>query len=282
MLNLRMHMGLRKIAFIGLLLFNGVAFGQDEPINQTDSKGRKQGKWIKNHDKSEVPRYIGQFKDDKPYGEFRYYYESGHIKSQMFFSKDGKSSRATIFYEDGKKMSYGRYSNQKKDSVWTHYDVAGWVSMRETYTIDKLNGKVTVYYAPAKGKADAVAQEFNYKAGLKHGEWKRFFESGTTMVSGTYKDGVLDGIVTYFTVDGKREVTETYWKGRLHGPRIQFENNVETSRTYYQDDKKLEGKDLEEFLRKEKEAKDKYYQNQKGGNQKKTTNGTTNGTKKGN
>lgn len=279
-----MTMGLRSILLITSILFYGMAIGQDEPTNQTDAKGRKQGKWVKNYDKSETPRYIGQFKDDKPYGEFRYYYESGHIKSQMFFSKDGKTSRATLFYEDGKKMSYGRYTNQKKDSVWTHYDPTGWVSMRENYVADKLDGKVTVYFAPSKGKADLVAQEFNYKAGAKEGEWKRYFESGTVMTQGTYKKGVMEGIVTHYTPEGKKEATETYWKGRLYGPRIQFENNAETSRTYYKDDKKLEGKELEEFLKREKEVKEKYLEDQKKGNQKKTpTPGTktNNVTKKG-
>jgi antitoxin component YwqK of YwqJK toxin-antitoxin module len=265
--------GVKRAILIVTLL--GAAFAihaQETAPNVTDAKGRKQGKWIKKYDKSDVPRYIGQFKDDKPYGEFKYYYESGHIKSRMVFNKDGKTSRATIYYEDGKKMSFGRYTNQKKDSVWTHYDPEGWVNTRETYVNDKLDGKVWIYYAPSKDRSGAVAQEFTYKNGLKDGEWKRYFEAGTTMSTGTYKNGLLDGVVTHFMIDGKKEVSETYWKGRLHGPRIQYENNVEVSRTYYKDDKKLEGKDLENFLKEEKQKKEEYYNNQKKGTENKKPN----------
>ena len=44
----------------------------------SDENGKKQGKWMKRKDG--VKFYAGQFKDDIPVGEFKYYYPNGKLK----------------------------------------------------------------------------------------------------------------------------------------------------------------------------------------------------------
>ena len=53
------------ILFLGL---SPVLFAQE--YNKVDSQGRKQGEWRKVHEGKNVYEYKGQFKNDKPVGEF--------------------------------------------------------------------------------------------------------------------------------------------------------------------------------------------------------------------
>lgn len=223
---------------------------QETEINKTDSKGRKQGYWEKKDEKTNAIRYKGNFKDNKPVGEFTFYYPSGKVKSIVTHAADGKTSRAKIYYESGKLMSYGRYTAQKKDSVWTHYDEGGWVSFRESYANDKLDGKTQVYFYTGK-----ISETYEYKNGLRNGEWQRFFESGMTMAKGTYKNNYLNGTVTHYRPNGQRENTEMYLNGKLHGPMFYYDESGQVLGTdYYKMGKKLEGKQLEEFKKKISES----------------------------
>lgn len=236
-----------------LSVFSFSVTAQVTEINKTDSKGRKQGYWEKKDEKTGVLKYKGTFKDNKPTGEFVYYYASGKVKSVVNNLPDNKTARAKIFYESGKVMSAGKYINQKKDSVWTHYDEAGWVSFREPYLNDKLEGKVQIYFHTSK-----LSETYVYKAGIKDGEWVRYFESGITMVKGTYKNNYLNGTVTRYRQNGTRESTEYYLTGFLHGPQTFFdESGKELETFHYLKGKKLEGKALEDYLKKLKADREK-------------------------
>ena len=43
-----------------------------QQVNQTDKNGLKQGRWEKTYTNGAI-RYQGQFRNDKPYGEFKYF-----------------------------------------------------------------------------------------------------------------------------------------------------------------------------------------------------------------
>ena len=64
-----------KVLLLGFILICGVGFSQ----NKTDAQGRKQGPWRKYQPGDKILIYTGQFKDDIPVGEFRYYYPSGKV-----------------------------------------------------------------------------------------------------------------------------------------------------------------------------------------------------------
>src|SRR5688572_8816928 len=102
------------ILLLAVFALTTAGYGQEKEKNKTDAKGRKQGYWEKANDKN-VLLYTGNFKDNKPVGEFVFYYPSGKVKSVVNHAPDGKTSRARIYYESGKLMSYGRYTSQKKD-----------------------------------------------------------------------------------------------------------------------------------------------------------------------
>ena len=85
-----------KALFLGFILVCGVGFSQ----NKTDAQGRKQGPWRKYQPGDKILIYTGQFKDDIPVGEFRYYYPSGKVKS--------------IVQHESKRVSYSWFYNESE------------------------------------------------------------------------------------------------------------------------------------------------------------------------
>ncbi len=79
-----------KILIICLLYAcSSLAAAQDaQVVNQTDKYGKKQGHWIKKYPNGNV-MYDGFFRNDKPAGEFRRYYEDNTLKSLLVFNADG-------------------------------------------------------------------------------------------------------------------------------------------------------------------------------------------------
>ena len=63
-----------------------------DTINRYDSKGKKQGKWIKKNSAGKVI-YEGMFDEDIPTGKFIYYSETGEVTTISVFSDKGKTVR---------------------------------------------------------------------------------------------------------------------------------------------------------------------------------------------
>src|SRR5680860_997814 len=112
---------MKNIIVIIFILVSTIGFSQEE--NTIDAKGLKQGLWKKYHPNGMI-RYKGNFKDDKPVGEFKYFYDSGKLQAKI--SHFGEESYANNYYETGEVKATGKYENQLKDSIWTLYDRDGY------------------------------------------------------------------------------------------------------------------------------------------------------------
>ena len=149
-----------------IFIISATGYSQSS-YNKTDGQGLKQGKWIKMWNNGMV-KYKGQFQDNRPYGEFRYFYPSGKLKAVMTFSENGKKAHNISYHENGKKLAEGEYANRKKEGVWRYYsDQDGKLVSEERYENGKLNGKVITYY-PETGKPFEIVE---YKIGVKEGAW---------------------------------------------------------------------------------------------------------------
>ena len=146
----------KYIFFIFSVMISISIFAQ----TQTDASGRKQGYWKKVDEKTKKLIYEGLFKDDKPQGKFKYYYPFDSIKAIMDFKQDGKFAYSTMFHPNGKKMAFGKYIGENKDSVWTYYDDKVTVISRESYSNGQKNGMEYVYFPDG-----VVSEERKYKAG---------------------------------------------------------------------------------------------------------------------
>lgn len=196
-----------------------LALAAQTSLNQTDAKGRKQGQWRKTYADGTL-RYEGTFKDDQPEGIFRYYTETGVLRTVMFYYDKGRKSRSKTVNAKGVVLSEGNYSGkEQKDSVWTYYNDSSQVLSREAWQAGKKHGSETVYF-PQSGK---VLEELQWKNGQKDGPWKQYFESGQVKVQGVYVAGQLQGKVSYFHPNGKPKATGIYQNNVREGTWYYFE-----------------------------------------------------------
>lgn len=184
--------------FIGTMLVSSLCFAQpvQDKINQTDSKGLKQGYWVKKDDNGTL-KYEGKFENDKPSGTFKYYYADKKVSSVLEYSEKGTKAKAKLYDKDGKLIGQGNYFNQKKDSLWKYYNHQEKLISEEFYANNKKNGKWKVYYTNGK-----VASEKSWKDDVENGAWKEYFESGKTKMEAVFTNGQLDGKVVFYYPNG--------------------------------------------------------------------------------
>jgi len=189
-----------------LFCFTALNFNivQAQEHNQTDAKGRKQGYWVKTS-ATGVKIYEGTFKDDKPIGLMKRYYEQGGLKAEMIYRNDG-TAYAYLYY-DGKpvKMGEGKYINQEKDSVWLSYDPQGKLSGRDTYRKGVLHGSSVVYHNDG-----SVSEEFSYQNGKKNGPWRQYYKNGKVMAEGNYVDDIMVGEYIKNYLNGREWIRGKY------------------------------------------------------------------------
>lgn len=220
---------------------------------QTDANGKKQGYWKKKDEKSGKLIYEGLFKDNKPQGIFKYYYPHDSVKAIMNFKLDGKIAYSTMFHINGRKMAYGKYIDEAKDSVWTYFDDQGVLISRETFKSGKKNGTVYVYFPDG-----VVSEERNYKMDIQDGPFKLYFDQKLVKGEGTYVNGKLEGKNAYYYPNGISAAIGYYKNGQKVGPWIyKGSNGKVTEKELYKNGKLATQKETEEFFNKNKVADEK-------------------------
>ncbi len=227
-----------------------------QPVNQTDSKGRKQGTWQKTYPDSRVFQYKGQFKDDKPVGTFSYFYPSAKVKAVVKHTEGSPRSVAFFYHENGKLMSAGIYMNGEKDSVWNNYAPSGRLSFKESFKNGQLSGQKTVYYLSEdpSDNSERVSAVMNYSNGKLNGSYKEYYDFGGVRKEGIYVDDKKDGIWKTYFPNGKMMFLERFKKGIQHGWSFGYdEQGNEVGRKYFYYGKNLTGKELEFKMKQLKE-----------------------------
>lgn len=186
-----------------------VSIGLSQKVNQLDSMGRKQGKWEKTYSNSAI-RYQGQFKNNQPYGEFKYFFPTGNIKAISIYSQQGTVVHIKTFYLNGKILAKGKFFHQKKDSTWNYYsDIDGKLVSKENYSQGIKDGKSIVYFSQTGKPAEIT----DYKNGIKNGNWIKYFPNGSIYTQGFYIHDTLEGPYKVYNINGKIEIEGYYRKG---------------------------------------------------------------------
>jgi antitoxin component YwqK of YwqJK toxin-antitoxin module len=197
-----------RIIFFSLVSLGNLAITAQtgQTINQTDNQGKKQGHWIRKYPNGNI-MYDGFFRDDKPAGEFKRYYEDKKLKSVLVFNKTGDEAEATLYYPNGFVASKGRYVNQLKEGTWQFFSsTTGNLRISEAnYSKDKRHGLSVNYYPDS-----TIAEKVNYSNGLKHGEWIKYYPDGTITFRTTCLNGKLHGKFEAFFENGKPEFSGFY------------------------------------------------------------------------
>ena len=218
--------------------------------NKKDSQGRKQGAWVRYYPDGKTMLYSGQFKDDQPVGEFRYYFESGKIKS-IVQHETKERSYVWFYFENEQLMSEGQYVNQKKDSVWKNFNQQGFLVSLETFKNNRLNGEKMIYYIQNQIETGEVkcAQLETYKDSILHCPYVEFFSTGSKKQHGTYILGKKAGTWETFHPDGSVATRIKFREGKAYGYAYAYdEEGTELYKSYWRDGKRLDAKALDKYF----------------------------------
>lgn len=220
-------------------------------LNKVDQKGWKQGAWVKYYPESKVAIYQGQFKDNKPFGEFRYYFASGKVKALILHQHINNKSYAKFYFENEQLMATGFYTDMKKDSLWTNFNEQGFILSNEMYRDDKLNGRKISYYLQGQDedKAKVLSIE-NYIDSLLEGQYESFFMQGNTMDKGNYHLNFKEGEWINFHPNGINSSRSNFKKGLLHGWAYTYDIKGKLlGKAFFYKGLELKGEELEKHLK---------------------------------
>lgn len=250
------------IAFLALIIMCNKAFSQTQPpdstaiiyldtlrvvyiyadtskaLNRVDKMGRKQGMWEQKYPNGNI-RYKGRFKDDKPTGVFKYFYEANDsLRILAVYSENGKVARVHEYYPSGALASTGKYVNEQKDSIWKIYDYLQKLRQKEQYVNGKKEGKTIIFFPDGN-----VLESKSWHNGLENGKWQQYFDNGQLKVDGNYINGKLEGLVNYYNADGKLEISGTYKNDVRDGKWTYYDENGQPKDTMsFRNDRPLDPK----------------------------------------
>jgi len=190
----------RTLTLILITLFlPAILFAQDR-INVTDKNGKKQGPWKKIENGKVL--YAGQFKDDVPYGTFKYYHTNGKLKSETEFVQGVHKVHTVMYHENGHKASEGAYIDQQKDGEWRYYS-----------------------------ERDTLIKVENYKLGKRNGLWQTYSQSGILLEECNYLNDKRDGLYKTYYLNGNVSLEENFVAGKINGKSTSYYPNKNISMT---------------------------------------------------
>ena len=197
-------------------------------VNQFNSKGERIGLWKKKYNNGRI-RYVGQFKNGKEVGVFRYY----SAKSSKFpiviktFIRGTNLAKVKFYTEEGVLESKGAMEGKKRSGKWIYYNSNGEsILSEESYSNGLLNGEAKTYYVSGK-----ITEILNYKNGKLHGNIKRFADNGNLLDDLNYVNGKLQGAAKYYNLQGKLIYSGVYENDEKVGKWEYFEKGKRVKRT---------------------------------------------------
>ncbi len=195
---------MRNLIFL-LLLFPVLALGQ---VNQTDANGLKQGLWQKKQDNGRLV-YEGQFKDDKPVGEWKRYHPGGQLKALIEYK--GDTAYTQLYDVWRKKVAEGSYVNQKKEGVWKIYKENRLISDEE-YKLGLKQGVSHRYYDTGE-----VMEEKQWVNDKEEGNYQVLYKNGKPYLQCKMKSGMRNGLFLIYFDNDQQELEGEYINNLRHG-----------------------------------------------------------------
>lgn len=128
------------------------------------------------------------FKDDKPLTGTFLKEICGYTKIQTYESS--MLDKEDVYNAEAIQIAELNYKENAPETG-VFYDCEGY----KTYKNGKLNGTAITYLYD---EAESIGSEFNYKDGVRDGDYTIYEDASKMLERGTFKDGKLMGEVTYF------------------------------------------------------------------------------------
>ncbi len=248
-----------RILYIALLsLFVSTIFSQNKKIVQyygLDSTKIKNIIYVKSDSLNVLngpfshffengkPSILGKHSNNKPSGNWKYYYESGELKQEGIIIGYQKGYWK-FYYENGKVMKEGKLDGNREEGFWTYYYENGHLRKSGDYFEGMKQGKWDYFYEDSVQKAVAnfengtgYYQEFYYDRSLKkegslvnghsEGIWTYYYKNGEIKAKGLELDGSKNGYWEYYFKDGNKSSQGNYTRNRKDGEWIFYQVNGE-------------------------------------------------------
>ena len=209
-------------------------------VDELGETNEKHGKWTYYDRLGEVAE-IRNYYRDMLHGEVVAYFPNGQKQQEGYFYLDRQDSLYTEWYETGKIKVEGEYDMNEPVGKWKYYYIDGRLKSVEevrgddnyvwefylpdslhTQIIKEGNGELVTYYTTG-----SVKEWYNYKNGLKDGNFEELSIYGYPTLKGSFKEGLKDGKWQYFYYNGDKEKISHYEAGVLNGDyKHYFQNGV--------------------------------------------------------
>ena len=123
--------------------------------------------------------------------------------------KDGKNGKCKTYFSDGSISSEGNTVNGDKDGLWVWYFPDGKTYVHQYHD----HSKKRVYWMST------------HKIGNEHGEYKRYYSSGSIELEGSYDSGYKQGLWKKYYLDGSLEFMGYYQKDKKIGQWLYYHPN---------------------------------------------------------
>jgi antitoxin component YwqK of YwqJK toxin-antitoxin module len=169
-------------------------------------------------------------------GISKFYYENGQLKYKIGYKNDQFDNKSIFWYPNGQVWQTANYINgQLTDTVHDYYENGNLKSIgvfengKGDFKYFHPNGEIWKTGEMINGKESGFwtyyfdngvkSSEGGFNNGLRNGEYKRYYETGELMETGTYSSNVIINS-THYLKNGQidKEITEYFKKHRNHIP----------------------------------------------------------------
>lgn len=209
-----------------LLLISPLFLCAQEKINQFNTDGKRDGVWKKYH-ANKLVRYVGQFKNGKEIGVFKFYSMISNEFPELVktFIEKSDSAKVEFMNDRGIVESKGFMIKKNRVGKWLYFNDDGKTVMtEENYENGILNGVSKTFYPNRK-----LAEVKVYKNGKLEGNLKRYADNGVLIDDLNYSDGKLEGLAKYFNLKGELIYTGFYENDVKVGEWEYYENGKKVS-----------------------------------------------------
>ena len=138
-------------------------------------------------------------------------YSRGILLAEGIFDDMGRRQKTWKYYfETGELKSQGEFKDDLKEKNWKYFFIDGTVEQTGAYIKDKPEGNWVWYYSD-----QSVRKEEGYVFGLEDGPYVEYSDSGTVVASGNFIEGLKEG--TWMYVYGNIKIEGKYFEGEKTG-----------------------------------------------------------------
>lgn len=173
---------------------------EQEPKNETDVNGKKQGYWLHLGKDDPAKGYPaegkiaeGPYKDDRKDGKWTKYFKDGMTPKLIGMYSNGRpKGEFTKFFDNGTKKAEGTFIKGKHQGSLKRFYEDGTPAQEKNFNTEgKEEGKQVLYYPNGQ-----VEVEYETSNGVKTGKQIRYYENGDVKQVTTYNpDGTVGEIV---------------------------------------------------------------------------------------